>query len=34
MSYILVKNGSYRNQAVENTVFPLIKNFQSKKDGG
>ena len=34
MSYVLVKNGSYRNQAVQNTVFPLIKNFQSKKDGG
>ena len=34
MSYVLVKNGSYRNQTVENTVFPLIKNFQTKKDGG
>ena len=34
MSYVLVKNGSYRNQAVENTVFPLIKNFQTKKGGG
>ena len=34
MSYVLVKNGSYRNQAVQNTVFPLIKNFQTKKGGG
>ena len=33
MSHVLVKNGSYRNQAVENTVFP-IKNFQTKKGGG
>ena len=31
MSYILVKDGSYRNQAVENTVFPLIKNFVPAK---
>ena len=36
MSYVLVKEGSYRNQAVENTVFPLIKNFTPAKgkDGG
>jgi len=36
MSYVLVKSGSYRNQAVENTVFPLIKNFTPAKgkDGG
>lgn len=34
MGYVLVKSGSYRNQAVENTVFPLIKNFQTKKGGG
>jgi len=31
MSYVLVKDGSYRNQAVENTVFPLIKNFVPAK---
>jgi len=34
MGYVLVKDGSYRNQAVENTVFPLIKNFTPKKGGG
>lgn len=28
-SYILIKNGSYRNQAVQNVVFPLVKQFHA-----
>ena len=34
MSYVLVKTGSYRNRPVENTVFPLVKNFQIGANGG
>ena len=32
-SYVLVKNGSYRNQAIKDKVFPLIKNVQDSKTG-
>lgn len=34
MSYVLVKNGEYRNRTVTNTVFPVIKNFQFGANGG
>ena len=34
MSYVLVKNGEYRNRKVTNTVFPVIKNFQFGANGG
>ena len=34
MSYVLVKSGEYRNRTVENTVFPVIKNFQFGANGG
>jgi predicted AAA+ superfamily ATPase len=33
MSYVLVKQGSYRNQPVENTVFPLVQDLKVGKTG-
>jgi len=33
MSYILIKNGSYRNSSVQNTVFPVIQNFKKGAKG-
>ena len=33
-SYITIKNGSYRNQEIVDTVFPLIKQFQMGANGG
>ena len=33
MSYVLVKKGSYRNQTVENTVFPLVQDLKDGKTG-
>jgi len=32
-SYVLVKSGSYRNQAIKNKVFPLVKNITESKTG-
>ena len=32
-SYVLVKDGSYRNQQIKNKVFPMIKNIQESKTG-
>jgi hypothetical protein len=33
MSYVLVKEGSYRNQRVENIVFPLVQDLKAGKSG-
>lgn len=33
-AYIKIKHGSYRNEAVANVVFPLVKQFQVGKKGG
>ena len=33
MSYVLVKEGSYRNQTVKNTVFPLVQDLKAGKNG-
>ena len=33
MSYVLVKSGSYRNQPVADTVFPLVQDLKSGKNG-
>jgi len=33
MSYVLVKEGSYRNQPVVNTVFPLVSDLKKGKSG-
>lgn len=33
-AYIRIKTGSYRNQPVIDTVFPLIKQYQSGANGG
>jgi hypothetical protein len=33
MSYILIKNGSYRNNPIKNKVFPVIKNIVNSKTG-
>ena len=33
MSYILIKNGSYRNNPIKNKVFPVIKNIVNSKNG-
>lgn len=33
MSYVLVKEGSYRNERVENIVFPLVQDLKSGKNG-
>ena len=33
MSYVLVKKGSYRNQTVENTIFPLVQDLKAGKTG-
>lgn len=33
MSYVLVKSGSYRNQPIEDTVFPLVQDLKSGKSG-
>ena len=32
-SYVLIKEGSYRNQSIKDKVFPLIKNVQDSKTG-
>jgi len=32
--YVKIKNGSYRNQPINNKVFPLIKQFQLGSNGG
>lgn len=32
-SYVLIKEGSYRNQLIKDKVFPLIKNVQDSKAG-
>jgi len=34
MSTILIKNGVYRNQAVQNVAFTLVKGFQTGAKGG
>ena len=34
MSYILIKQGTYRNAPIENTVFPMIKGYTSGANGG
>lgn len=33
-NYVLIKDGSYRNQPVKDVVVPLIKNYQDSKNGG
>ena len=33
MSYILIKNGSYLNNPIQNTVFPVIQNFKKGTKG-
>jgi len=33
-SFVKIKNGSYRNQAIQDKVFPLIKQFQLGSNGG
>ena len=33
-NYVLIKDGSYRNQPVQDVVVPLIKNYQDSKNGG
>lgn len=33
-AYIVISKGSYRNQAIENVVFPLVKQYQSGAKGG
>jgi hypothetical protein len=32
--YVLIKNGSYRNQPIQDVVCPLIKNYQESPTGG
>ena len=32
--FVKIKNGSYRNQSIQNEVFPLIKQFQLGSKGG
>jgi hypothetical protein len=34
MQFITIKNGSYRNAPVTNTVFPLVKGYQEGAKGG
>lgn len=34
MQYVTIKNGSYRNAPVTNTVFPLVKGYQQGAKGG
>lgn len=34
MLNVLVKNGSYRNSPIENTIFPLVKGYQDGAKGG
>lgn len=34
MQFVKIKNGSYRNQPVENRIFPLIKDYQEGAKGG
>ena len=34
MSYILIKNGSYRNHPIQNTIFPVIQNFKKTDKTG
>jgi predicted AAA+ superfamily ATPase len=33
-NYVLIKDGSYRNQPVKDVVVPLIKNYQDSANGG
>ena len=33
-NYVLIKDGSYRNQPVKDVVVPLIKNYQDSPNGG
>ncbi|MEL0099542.1 MAG: hypothetical protein VW907_08310, partial [Opitutae bacterium] len=33
MSYILIKEGTYRNNPVQNTVFPVVKDFTEGAKG-
>ena len=32
-SYALVKTGSYRNNKIKNTIFPVLNNFSTGKKG-
>ena len=32
--FVKIKNGSYRNQAINNEVFPLVKQYQLGSNGG
>lgn len=34
MQFVTIKNGSYRNAPVTNTVFPLVKGYQAGAKGG
>jgi hypothetical protein len=34
MQFVTIKNGSYRNAPVVNTVFPLVKGYQEGAKGG
>ena len=33
MSYVLVKEGFYRNQKIQDTVFPLVSDLKKGKSG-
>ena len=34
MQFVKIKNGAYRNQTIENRIFPLIKDYQEGAKGG
>ena len=34
LGFVKIKNGSYRNQAISNEVFPLVKHYQHGSKGG
>lgn len=34
MQFVKIKNGAYRNQTIENRIFPLVKDYQEGAKGG